>query len=362
MILGQTVVVCLFSWFKGPIIRDRAFSTSRGGFRRYLAFSCANRIRPVARSAFSVVLVFSWFVSFTGLAQQDVGLLVPGEVHEVRLLKGVDSRWMGITPNFERGIVWFFAEPLRPDSVAALRIRTTRGVSGSPAWVRSQTNGPAPEALISTDSEGGSVPIKIWAEAEPEFDAHEPNDAFQEAAPLAAGGNRFFLYPQADQDWFSFTIPQASEYRAAVTIARGGSVFRDGLELGISDQGQRPLVQRVGQLDDGGIWQTVPFDLKAGEYRCWVRARGSRFSRFPLVLTLERADGDRSIPAVSPAVALAGSTRASGSIPDPLAVRSVKGPARSPVGARVLLGLLLGMIVWWGAALLRPRRVFDLTR
>jgi hypothetical protein len=310
----------------------------------------------------SAALVLSWFGSSTGLAQQDAGLLIPGEVHEVQLLKGVDSRWMGITPNFERGIVWFFAEPLRPDSVATLRIRTSRGVSGSPAWVRSKSDGPAPEALIATDSVGGSVPIKIWAEAEPEFDVHEPNDAFQEAAPLAAGGNRFFLYPQADQDWFSFSIPHAAAYCAAVTIARGGSVFRDGLELGISDQGQRPLVQRMGQLDDGGIWRTVPFDLKAGEYRCWVRARGGRFSRFPLSLTLERADGNRSIPAVSPPVALVGSTRASGSLPDSSVVRDVKGPARPPAGARVLLGLLLGMIVWWGAALLRPRRVFDLTR
>jgi hypothetical protein len=331
---------------QGPIIRDRAFSVLgvgdlSAGFFQGLA---------------AVLLLIAAPSPVWG-QQGTAALLTPGDPQQVPLRSGDESHWICVPPNLERGIVWFFAESADAGATGTLRIRTARGETGSPVWVRTKADGAAPEAFISTGPGSGPLMAKIWAETEPEFDGGEPNDEFKDATRLSGEGNRFFLYPQADQDWFVFHLARSSTYQIAVRVPRGGGVFREGLELGVSDREQRPLIQRIGQLDSQGTWKTVPFELKAGEYRCWVRARGNRFSRFPLMLGMEHADGTAASPILSPPDPAPA--------PTPERVTPAEPPrngAGSPIAPRIVLGVLVGMILWWGAALLRPRRVFDLTR
>jgi hypothetical protein len=219
--------------------------------------------------------------------------------------------------------------------------------------------------------------VRVWAETEPEFDPSEANDRFEDASALAPEGNRFFLYPKADQDWFSFRVLRPAEYQIVVAVPRGGSVFHEGLELGICDAAAHPLVQRLGQVDSQGTWRTIPFELKPGEYRCWIRARAERYSRFPLTLRFEPA-GLASSPVVAPSPTSSPAavapvlvpTRPPEASPAPQATASAKLPAPEPSDAApkktiwpmILLAVLVGMLVWSGAALMRPRRVFDLTR
>ncbi len=320
--------------------------------------------------AFVLSLVLIWGPPCRG-QDRVTRFIQPGQPQEVIIGPKEELRWVCATSS--RAIVRFFAEPADPASNATFQLRGAQGSAGNPVWARSGGTEPGAEAVLSAETDD-AVPVRVWAETEPEFDPSEPNDRFEEAAALAPEGNRFFLYPKADQDWFSFRVTVAAEYRMIVVVPRGGSVFHEGLELGICDAAAHPLVQRLGQVDSQGTWRTIPFELKPGEYRCWIRARSERYSRFPLTLRFEQLGVQPSQPTIpapapkhSPAVPAPPSPAVA---PAPLRPPPAGSPAAEPpvpaqknsMGPMILLAALVGMLFWWGAALMRPRRVFDLTR
>jgi hypothetical protein len=331
------------------------------------------------RSHFLPVLVASVFALAHGaLAEgEPVTFLEPGAQRLTILRSEELSKWgcRTITPS----IVWFFASTSTGE--ASLTFDHPERKPSNPLWLRTGTGFTEAIAGLTITSRDAAVRSRVWIEAEAEFDPSEPNDHFAEAKPLDASGEaKFYLYPKWDQDWFSITVgPEENQTALEVYAPKDGSQpFRDGIELGVCDHRERPLVQRVGTPAPNGLWKPIPFELAPGEYRCWVRARGDRASRSALrlkrVLTQAPPPPPVALPKPLPIVGSASpapkQATAAASLPrlttgeTPLVAATEKpAPPRGGfAGWWILLSLAVLFGLWWGPALLRPRRVFDLTR
>jgi len=312
---------------------------------------------------------------------EPVTFLEPGTPRLTILRSEELTRWgcRTITPS----IVWFFASTSTGE--ASLTFDHPERKPSNPLWLRTGSGFTEAISGLTITSRDSAVRSRVWIEAEAEFDPSEPNDHFAEAKPLEASGEaKFFLYPKWDQDWFSITVgPEEKETALELFAPKDGSQpFRDGIELGVCDGQERPLVQRVGTPAPNGLWKPIPFELAPGEYRCWIRARGDRASRaalrikrvLPSAPPTPPVATSKTMPIVSAAAGPAkqsappsslsrGSTRDRPPLPPLVGAAEKPAPPRGGfAGWWILLSLAVLFALWLGPVLLRPRRVFDLTR
>jgi len=302
--------------------------------------------------------------------EEALAVLEPSIPQLISINEGQDPLWICRTE--VPSIVWFFASTTDPK--ASILFRSATGKPGNPVWVRSRGNGSVAAVRLTASAGGRTVNARIWAETEADVDPAEPNDAFNQARRLAGSGEAsFYLYPKEDQDWFILSVDSKDERHFEVVLPQQGpSAFRDGLELGICDSAEHPVVQRVGSGQEAGSWLTIPFQLEPGEYRVWVRARGSRSSRAPLTLRLVTGPAAVPVAAVAaPVVVPAIPTSAPREEPT---LVEVPAPSPSPVVSEgeaprqfnpipwLLLSSGVLILIWVVGGLIRPRRVFDLTR
>jgi hypothetical protein len=309
-----------------------------------------------------------------------VTFLEPGTPRLTILRSEEPSKWgcRTITPS----IVWFFAST--STSEASLTFDHQERKPSNPLWLRTGSGYAEAVAGLTITSRDSAVRSRVWIEAEAEFDPSEPNDHFAEAKPLDASGEaKFFLYPKLDQDWFSITVgPEEKETALELFAPKDGSQpFRDGIELGVCDGRERPLVQRVGTPAPNGLWKPIPFELAPGDYRCWVRARGDRASRAALRIKRVLPSAPPTPPVALQPVSIVnaaagpakqfppGASLSRGSTNDPPPLPPLVATAEKPAPPRggfagwwILLSLAVLFALWLGPVLLRPRRVFDLTR